>query len=109
MKEELIEFAKYYSGSVLGKLLALYVLPSLVLGLRLHDEVSFTYLKWAIPLLNAFNVINQFLFGTRYKRQSMKLAKKYAVALPVGTVVYAYVCLALGAYLFSYSGVCENV
>lgn len=69
MKDELIEFAKYYAGSAIGKILSFYIIPSLILGQTYYEVGSFAYLKYSILLLNGFNFLNQLLFGTRYKMQ----------------------------------------
>ncbi len=69
MKEELIEFGKYYISSIVAKTVSLYVLPSVVLGLPYYSETSFDYLKCAVASFTFLNFIVQVLFSTRYKYQ----------------------------------------
>ncbi len=69
MKEEFVEFARYCGASLGCKAIAYYLVPSLILRLTFYDEVSFTYLFYAISLLAAGNFFVQLFLCPRYKGQ----------------------------------------
>lgn len=69
MRDEFVDFAKYCGASLTCKIVAYYIVPSVVLGLTFYDEVSYTYLFYAITLFSAGNFLVQLFFGPRYKGQ----------------------------------------
>ncbi len=60
-------FLKYYAFSAAGKVVSLYVIPSLLLRLTYYDTVSFTYWEVAIVLMLICNGMGQLLFSTKFK------------------------------------------
>lgn len=67
MKEELVEFFKYYSASLLNKVVSFYIVPHLILGLTYYDQTYFYYLQCAFTFYFAFNFANQAFFSPKYK------------------------------------------
>ena len=94
------DVVKLFYGSVSGKLLSFYLLPSILSWLGYNEKEYMTV--YSIFIFILYNLLIQMSFNKRYEKQSLTFLKDFLNSLIIGGIIYGFVMISLGANPFEY-------